>query len=195
MRRTVGTAGALVLLGVGIISCGASTSITDATFGWTAAEGLMLLSASDPTVGTVVLASNMGNCGYLQAGVDVTQIANTDFLTFQLESVGPNLGFLPLSAGTYTITIPNGTGATQAGLYGISTEYETGGNCSYTPTGANSGTLLLDPFNHDGGTSVANWTLIFGSNRFEGSNNLTACIVPANTPPADAGTCKPPGFP
>ena|SRR5208283_5720271 len=196
MRRTVGTAGALALLMVGIAACGSDQSIIDSQFGWTVSEGLLLVTESDPTVGTVLLASTVGNCDYLSQGIPWTDIASTAFLAFQLESVGPTLGFLPLSAGTYTITVPSSTGATQPGLYGIANEYETGGDCTFTPTGANSGTLTLNPFVPDGGVSAANWTLIFGVNRFQGANDLTTCTVPATTPPGfDAGTCVPPGFP
>ncbi|MGO9831393.1 MAG: hypothetical protein ACLPJH_14740 [Myxococcaceae bacterium] len=197
MRRTLGMAVTLVLLGVVVVSCGSQT-ITNTPLGFEITEGLLLLSAADPTEGTVVLASNSGNCPAFQAGAGFTQILSSDFLTFALESLSPQLGLLPLSAGTYTINIPSGTGPQDAGLYATSTEYETDEACDFTATGGNSGTIGVQPFPLDAGAgSVATYSVVFGNDLFTGSYPLVTCVIPASAPPIlDGGVaCLVPGAP
>lgn len=194
MRRTLGAVGALALLAVGVVAC-SSPSVSDAQLGFTVTEGLLLVSAADPTVGTVILSSTAGNCRAFQEGAAFSQIVPSDFLTFALESLAPDLSLLPLSAGTYAIEIPSPTGPLDAGLYAASTEYETTSCDTLSATGANSGDLTLDPFNTDGGAgSTATFTVIFGYNRFRGAYPLTTCVVPVDGGTIDAGACLPPGY-
>ena len=189
--KILATLGALALLGSA--SCSPAPTITDATLGFTIVEGLLLLDSSRPTIGTVVLAGTGGTCILLQKGYSFTQIASSDFLTFYLESVGPNLGFLPLTAGTYAVQIPSDTGATSAGMYAAANEWETDGACNEIPTGANSGSVTIEPFSLDAGeSSSVNYTVVFGTARFTGAYGLTTCIQPAGTQAVDAGSCTPP---
>jgi len=196
MRRTLGTVGALALLTGGVVAC-SSQSISDAQLGFNVVESLLLVSDSDPTVGTVVLGSTRGNCPLFQEGASFVQIGSSAFLTFALEALQPDFDAGPLTAGTYTIIIPGPTLPPDAGLYATSTEYETTDVCAYSPTGANSGTLTIQPFTRDaGGDSVATYTVVFGLSRFNGTYPLATCVIPASAPAfLDAGTCLLPGRP
>ncbi|MGO8971423.1 MAG: hypothetical protein ACLQDQ_17850 [Myxococcaceae bacterium] len=197
MRRTLGTVATLALLSVGVISCG-TQGITNTQLGFEITEGLLLLSAADTTEGTVVLASNSGNCPAFQAGAGFTQILSSDFLTFYLASLSPELGLLPLTAGSYTINMPSANGPQDAGLYATSVEYETDVACDFTATGGNSGTITVQPFPLDAGAaSVATYSVVFGNDQFTGSYPLVTCVIPATAPPIlDGGVaCLAPGFP
>lgn len=197
MRRTLGTMVVALLLGAGVFAC-SNPSVQDVPLGFVVTEGLLLLGQTDTTVGTVVLSSTAGNCRAFQAGANFEQIAGSDFLTFQLESLAPDLSLLPLGPGDYTILIPSVTGPQDAGLYAASVEYETNLGCDQSiVTGANSGTLTLNPFAVDaGGTSDVTFTAIFGYNRIKGAYSLNTCIIPGDAGSAlDAGTCLLPGVP
>jgi hypothetical protein len=196
MRRTLWTVGALALFAVAVAAC-SSPSISDSQLGFNIVESLLLVSASDNTVGTVVLGSTAGNCPLFQEGADFLQIGSTDFLTFQMESLAPDLlTYLPLTAGTYTILMPSATGPQDAGLYAAVVEYETNDVCANSSTGGNSGTLTIQPFAPDSGPSLASYTVVFGLQRFNGSYPLATCVIPASAPPQlDAGTCLFPGQP
>ena len=195
MRRTLAPLLGLGLVGVVGISCGQSEGIITVPLGFSITEGLLELSEADPTVGTVILAEYNGNCPAFQAGLDFTQIASSDFLTFNLQINGPDGGYedggyLPLTAGTYEIVMSS---PATAGMYAASVEYETQNGCaSGSITGANSGTVTVDPFNHSGASDVT-WSVVFGLNRFVGSYALQTCVVPAGVG-TDAGVCLPPGL-
>ena len=195
MRRTLGTLGALLVLGLasaGAVACDSSPGIMDTTLGFTINEGLLVLLEGDSTLGKVVLASNTGNCTLFQTGAGPNQIFLSDFLTFDLEAVSVN-GLLPLTAGTYTILGP-GQAPTTPGLYADSIEIETNAACGPTNTGANSGSLTLQPFSPDaGGVSDVSYSVVFGYNRFSGAYPVLSCIVPATATIPDAGTCLIPG--
>jgi hypothetical protein len=195
MGRTLGTLGALALTlaCAGLAACGNGEGVTLTPLGFTIVEGLLVTNENDATAAQVILASNPGNCPFFQTGVGPWQIAESDFLTFTLQAQDAHTtaggGFLPLTAGTYNIVMQFTAGA---GLFASSTEYETDGNCNYPATGANSGTLTIDPFNSDAGaTSGSSYSVVFGLNEFEGSFALTTCVVPA-TAVYDAGTCATP---
>ncbi len=195
MRRTLVTLGVLALVSTGVVACDDSPGITVAPLGFTIAEGLLLLQDNDPTLGTVVFASNAGNCQAFQAGAAFHQILLSDFLTFNLQSQDAtccsNGGFLPLTAGTYNVETGFNPGA---GLFATSTEIETDAECNFTPTGANSGTIVVQPFSTDaGGTSNGSFSVVFGIDEFNGGFGLTTCIIPADAGSLDAGTCLIPG--
>ncbi len=195
MRRTLWTVGALALFAVAVAAC-SSPTVSDSQLGFNIVESLLLVSASDNTLGTVVLGSTAGNCPLFQEGADFLQIGSTDFLTFFLEALQPPDTALPLTAGTYTIIMPGATNPADAGLYAAVVEYETNDTCANSSTGGNSGTLTIQPFAPDSGPSLASYTVVFGLQRFNGSYPLTTCVIPANAPSAlDAGTCLFPGQP
>jgi hypothetical protein len=192
MRSALLGLGMLALSSVGVVACSDAPSITTTPLGYTIQEGLMVLSENDPTIGTVIFAANTGNCKLFQAGATPTQILLSDFLTFSLGVQDSNQGSLPLTSGTYNIIIP--PLPTAAGLYATSTEYETDAECDYSPTGANSGTITLQPFDPDAGSgSNASFAVVFGYDQFVGGYGLTTCVIPAGTPALDAGTCLLPG--
>jgi len=136
------------------------------------------------------LASTQDNCPAFQAGLGFNQVSSSDFLTFALQ-INSADGYLPLTEGTYTIVM---AAPSSAGLYSTSTEYETGPGCSVAITGANSGTVTVQPFSTDGGTSTVNYQVVFGLSRFSGGYPLIDCVIPADATQADAGTCLPPGY-
>jgi hypothetical protein len=194
MRRTLVTLGMVALVATGVVACDDTPGIMVTPLGFTVAEGLLLLSETDPTVGTVVLASNTGNCKAFQAGAFFSQILLSDFLTFSLQAqdatcCSTDAGFLPLTAGTYTIVTSAVNGA---GLYATSTEFETDAQCNYSPTGANSGTVTVQPFNVSA-ASNATYSVVFGLDEFNGGFGLSTCVVPADAGQLDAGTCLIPG--
>ncbi len=189
MRRTLGAVGMAALLGVGVIACGQSSALTNVPLGFDVAEGLLLVSSTTNTEATVVLASAAGLCPEFQKGVDFVQFGGADFLVFDLTVLGPYGGALPLTAGTYTIVIPSLIPTNTQGLYAAAYEYETDDACNYSPTGANSGTVTVQPFSSDAGaTSQATFTVVFGTAQITQSNSLTTCVLPG-VPEPDAGTC------
>ncbi len=199
MRRTLVTLGMLALASWGAVGCGDTAGITNVQLGFTIAEGLLLLSDTDPTLGTVVFASNPRNCKAFQAGATFNQILLSDFLTFTLQAQDTNthvtngqlIGALPLTAGTYNIEM----GYTQGpGLFATSIELETDPLCNFSETGANSGTVTVQPFNPDAGaSSTASATVVFGLNQFMPAFPLTTCILPSDAGTLDAGSCLVPG--
>lgn len=194
MRSVLLSLGMLTLVSLGVSACDDTPSVSTVPLGWTIQEGLLVLLDGDPTTGSVIFAANPGNCQLFQQGATPIQIRFSDFLTFNLGAQDANDDSLPLTAGTYNIfttQLP-----TAAGLYATSTEYETDAECNYTPTGANSGTITVDPFAPDAGTgSNGNFSVVFGTDQFVGGYGLTTCVVGAHTPVLDAGTCLlPTGF-
>lgn len=192
MRGTLGLLlGALTLVGVGVVACGATLQVTDVPLGFDINEGLLVLSASDPTLGTVILSDTAGNCPSFQMGLNPQNIAGTQMLTFSLQVQDVVGAYLPLTAGNYNIVMSAQPGA---GNYASCTEYQTSLTCVSTPTGGNNGTLTLQPFAPDaGGGSVVQYAVVFGYSRFSGAFPLTTCLVPSTATVPDAGVCVLPG--
>lgn len=191
MGRTLGLLGVLSVVSAAVIACNQSPSITNTTLGFNIAESLLVVLEGDPTLGTVILSSTAGNCSSYQAGLNPDNILSSDFLTFSLQVQDSVGGYLPLTAGTYNIVMAAQPGA---GNYASSTEYETNIGCRTTATGANSGTVTVQPFNPDAGaTSVVQYSVVFGYDRFIGAYSLSTCLVPSTAKAPDAGTCIPPG--
>jgi hypothetical protein len=189
MRGTL--LGVLTLVSVGVFACG-SSGVTNIPLGFPIVEGLLELQASDPTTGAIILSSTGGNCPAFQRGLSVRNILLTDALVtaIQVQDILPDagVGFLPLTAGTYTIE--QGL-VDSAGLYAFTVEYETTATCAVTPTGANSGSVTLQPFNPSaGGTSTVSYSFVFGFDEFTGAVPLNTCIIPASATIPDAGTCE-----
>jgi hypothetical protein len=194
MRSVLLSLGMLTLVSVGVSACDDTPGIMTVPLGWSIQEGLLVLLEGDPTTGSVIYAANPGNCQLFQQGASPIQIRFSDFLVFNLGAQGSTDDSLPLTAGTYNIfmtTLP-----TAAGLYAQSTEFETDAECDYTPTGANSGTITVDPFVPDAGSgSNASFSVVFGTDQFVGGYGLTTCVIGAQTPVLDGGTCLlPTGF-
>ena len=191
MRRMLGLLVVPALVSLGVVACDESPQITDTPLGFTISEGLLILLDGDPTLGSVILSSSTGNCKSFQMGLNPQNILLSDFLTFNLQVQDPDGGYLPIAEGVYTIVEAAQPGS---GNYAACVEYETSASCAYSPTGANSGTLTLQPFApDDGGTSDVTYSVVFGYSRFSGAYNLTTCRVPADVTEPDAGTCAPPG--
>jgi hypothetical protein len=195
MRRTLGMLGMLAVVSAGVVACDDTQGITTIPLGFTIAEGLLLVTASDPTAGTVVFAANAGNCPAFQAGAQFNQILLSDFLTFGLAVQDGSGNALPLTAGTYNISPPPLPAG--AGLFSFSTEYETTAECAYSPTGANSGTITVQPFDPSAnGGSNGSFSVVFGYDQFNGGFGLSTCVLPTPVPVlgADGGpTCLYPG--
>jgi hypothetical protein len=196
MRGTLVAVASLALAGLGVGACSSDATgpIQITPLGFDIVEALLLVDDSDATVGHVLLESTAGNCHAFQQGVAPSQILENDVLDFTLQAQDANTtatgGFLPLTAGTYNIVMQFTAGA---GLFAAVQEYEANGGCGVSPTGANSGSIDVNPFNPDaGGTSTVSYSAVFGLNEFTGNFALTTCVVPGS-PPYDAGTCIPPG--
>jgi hypothetical protein len=191
MRRTLGLCGVLGLVSAGVFACNSSPQIHDVPLGFNIVEGLLNVSSADPRLGSVILSSTGGNCRSYQQGLNAYNIALTDVLVFNLGVQDATGGFLPLTAGTYNVEMAY---VPTAGNYAFATEYEMDAVCDVTPTGANSGTITLQPFNTDaGGASTVSYSLVFGYDRFTGAFPLTTCLIPASATVPDAGACYLPG--
>jgi hypothetical protein len=191
MRRTLGLLGALGLVSAGVFACDQSTQIQTVPLGFTIGEGLLEVQENDPTTGAVILSSTSGNCSTYQQGFGVKNILGTQALVFTLQVQDNAGGYLPLTAGTYNVEMGYNAGA---GNFALATEIQTTLICSATQTGANSGTVTVQPFNPDAGaTSVVSYTIVFGNSQFVGSFPLNTCIIPATAPEPDAGACNLPG--
>ncbi len=185
MRRTVALLGVLGLVTIG---CNDAAQIQDVPLGFTIVEGLLNVSAKDPTLGSVILSSTGGNCPSYQRGLNVTNILLTDVLVFNLGVQDAAGNFLPLTGGTYNVEMHY---VAQAGNYALATEYEMDAVCDVTPTGANSGTITIQPFDIDAGaTSTVTYSLVFGYDRFTGASPLITCVIPESASVPDAGTCE-----
>jgi hypothetical protein len=189
MRGTL--LGVLTLVSVGVFACG-SSGVTTVPLGFTIVEGLIELQENDPTIGAIILSSTGGNCPAFQRGLSVRNILLTDALVtaIQVQDILPDggVGFLPLTAGTYTIE--QGL-VHSAGLYAATVEFETNAACAVTPTGANSGSVTLQPFNPTpAGASTVSYDFVFGFDEFTGAFPLKTCIIPASATTPDAGTCE-----
>jgi hypothetical protein len=192
MRRTLGLLGVLGLASVGVVACNETPGISNVQLGFTIVEGILEVQEGDPTTGAIILSSTGGNCPAYQRGLSVRNILLTDALVtaIQNQTILPDggVGFLPLTAGTYNIE--EGL-VDSAGLYAATKEFETTGNCAVTPTGANSGTVTLQPFNpSSGGISTVSYSFVFGLDQFTGAAPLNTCIIPADATGPDAGTCE-----
>jgi hypothetical protein len=187
MRRSVGLLGVLGLVGVALVACNSSPQIQNVPLGFTIVEGLLNISEADPSLASVILSSTAGNCPAYQTGLSVTNISQTDSLVFSLNVQDGDGGFLPVTGGTYSVVMSYVAGA---GLYTAVTEYETSFTCTATPTGFNSGTMTLQPFNPDaGGTSDVSYSIVFVYDQFTGAFPLTTCIIPPTAVVPDAGAC------
>lgn len=184
-----GGLGLLAALALGAFACDGTPGIQNVPLGITLVEGLLEVSAGDPTLGAVILETTSGNCPTYQKGLGPDNISNNAafFMTIQLQD--GDGGFLPLTAGSYTIEtgyIPS------SGGYAFVTEYETTVICQVTPTGSNSGTITLDSLPRDAGaTSVVTYDMVYGYDEFTGSFPLNTCVIPdpIPTPDPDAGYC------
>jgi len=191
MRGTLGLLAVLALGSLGVFACG-STGVTEVQLGFNIVEGILEIPENDPTTGTIILSNTGGNCPAYQRGLSVRNILLTDALVtaVQVQNILPDggVGFLPLTEGTYTIE----QGLIEsAGQYAFTVEYETSARCVVTPTGANGGTVTLDPFNPAAGaTSTLTYSFIFGLDEFSGAYPLSTCIIPSTAAIPDAGTCE-----
>jgi hypothetical protein len=191
MRRTLGLLWVLGAVGVGVVACGGSPQFQVVPLGFTIAESLINISATDPRLASVILTSTSGNCPLYQQGLNVTNLLLTDALVFSLQVQDASGGYLPVAGGTYNVEMAYVPGA---GNYAFVAETETTPDCTSTPTGANSGTVTLQPFNPDaGGTSDVSYSIVFGYDQFNGAFPLTTCLIPATATVPDAGTCSLPG--
>lgn len=193
MRRTLGMLGALVVVGAVVGACDATPGIQNIPLGFTIIEGLLEVQAGNPYVAAVVLSSTAGNCPNYQKGYTPTNIALTDSFFMLVQVQDGDGGFLPVTAGDYSIemSVP-----AAAGSFGFVTEFETTAICQLTPTGANSGTITLASVPFDAGaSSTVTYSMVYGYDEFTGSFPLTTCVIPnpTPTPAADAGYCFLPG--
>jgi hypothetical protein len=189
MRRTLGLCGVLGVVCAAFFACDSGPSISDTQLGFTIVEGILQVQEDDPTTAAIVLSSTGGNCSTYQLGASVRNILLTDALVFVLQAGGTSSdgGYNPVTAGTYNVE----TGfVPDAGNIALVTEYETTAICQVTPTGANSGTITVQPYNPDaGGNSTVTYSIVFGYDRFNGAVPLSTCVIPASVKPPDAGTC------
>ena len=193
MRRTLGLFGVLGLTCAGVFACDASPSISDTQLGFTIVEGVLQVQENDPTTASIVLSSTAGNCPTYQLGASVRNILLTDALVFVLQAAGTSSdgGYNPVTAGTYNVEMGF---VADAGNIALVTEYETTAICQVTPTGANSGTITVQPYNPGaGGNSTVSYSIVFGYSRFNGASPLSTCVIPASVTPPDAGCFLPNG--
>jgi hypothetical protein len=189
MRRSLGLLGVIGLVGFGVFACDQGPQVQTVPLGFTIVEGLINISQTDPTLASVILSSTAGNCPAYQTGLNVTNISQTDSLVFSLQVQDGDGGFLPIVAGDYTVEM---NAIPDAGTYAFVTEYETSIICQVTPTGSNSGTVTLNPFD-PGHASDVSYSVVFGYDQFVGQFPLTTCLIPPTATVPDAGVCYLPG--
>lgn len=185
MRRSLGLLGVLGLVGVAMVACSQSPQLQTIPLGFTIVEGLINISETDPSLASVILSSTGGNCPAYQTGLSVTNISQTDSLVFSLQVQNGDGGFLPVTGGSYAVEMSY---VPAAGNYAFVTEYETSIICQSTPTGSNSGTVTLDPFDPGHGSDVS-YTIVFGYDQFVGAFPLATCLIPPTATVPDAGAC------
>jgi len=173
----------------GVVACSSSPDVTDGTLPFTIQEGLLLLLASDPTLGAVALGSTTGNCPTFQQGYDFSQIANSSFLYFLLGQLDGSNNPVALDGGTYTIIDPNNGSFSGPGLLANAVTVVTNQVCVPNYGLGTGGTVTVLPFNPpDGGPSSTTYAAVFGSTRYSGSYALATCLVPAGAV-LDGGAC------
>ncbi len=189
---------ALVVSSAELVGCSSSTPPMGA-ISFNISESLLVLYPGNPTIGYAVLSSGTGNCPMLQSGVQlyppleagIGEMSYLVILLGALDSAGN--ATLPVVAGNYTIVDPTGSTSssfTPPGLASNLFVLQTDSSCSSQLDYATSGTAALLSLNAvDGGISPFSYTAVVNGTQISGTNSLSTCLVSAEVPLADAGTC------
>lgn len=182
----------LVATSVSLVACSSDT-VNTGTLGFTIADSLLVLDPNDATSGYIVLSGGTGTCAALQSGlalVQGTDVGSLSYLYILLGALDANSDFITLTAGSYTILDPSAS-FSPPGLVANAAAVVTDSSCGLMgEVVASSGTASVTPFDTtDGGISGFTYTAVFAGTQVTGTYSLTTCLVPGNTPIADAGTC------
>ena len=181
--------GLLAVTSAGLFACSSSTS-PNGQLGFTVSESLLVLEPENPAFGYVLLTSGTNTCPALQTGLETDQIGNYDFQVFVLFNVDASGDYASLASATYSVEDPSQNPPTPPALYSYSSVISTDTFCSASGANATSGSVTVSPFNSaDGGASTLNYSANYSGTQLSGALTLTTCLVSANTPNPDAGTC------